>query len=606
MTVNSQLATASSQERRLQPSAGMSTVILSTAPLLSAILGTQVPWPVVAAIGACGMVVLSPRLLVVALVLLVGVRAGAAIESLEPVPTSPVESVSVRLVNDPRDGAFGEWALVGVDGHRLVATTSGVGGSFGTALAGDRLVVTGTLQGRTPESGWEISNRIVGSLRIAEVHEHVDADGLRGYANVFREVLAHGGRSLSREHQALLAGLTVGDDREQSAVTADNFRAAGLGHLLAVSGQNVVFVLIAAAPALSRIRSTAVRVGATLLVLCFFGFVTRFEPSVTRALTMVGLTIIAAAIGRPADAHRTLPIAVITLLLWDPLLARALAFQLSIAATLGLLVIAPRLQERLPGPDAIRGLLAATIGAQLAVAPLLVIFFDDVSLIAVPANMAAVPISGVVMMWGMTGGFVAGLSPPVIAQIIHLPTNLMLWWIESVAEVAATTPVASLGARGALLVLLGLTVTVVARTLRIRSGYLVGIGFIVLSLVIPIAVPRELAIGHHRIAEGLTVHRHPTGVDLVVIGEAVDHETALQALRLARLGRVDLVVSNDGSRSAGPVVLAITQRHEVLDVWAPPGHQIPGARTVASLSGHIGELPVRVAPDGTVEFGGGA
>ena len=483
-----------------------------------------------------------------------------------------------------------------------MATTSGIGASLATAQAGDRLVVSGTVQGRTPASGWEISNRIVGSLRIVEVHDHTGARGIRGYANGFREVLAEGATSLSRERQALLAGLTVGDDREQSAVTADNFRAAGLGHLLAVSGQNVVFVLIAAAPILSRIRSTPLRVSVTLLVLCFFGFVTRFEPSVTRALTMVGLTIIAAAVGRPTDAQRTLPAAVIGLLLWDPLLARALAFQLSVAATLGLLVIAPRLEEHLPGPDALRGLLAATIGAQVAVAPLLLIFFDDVSLIAVPANLAAVPISGVVMMWGMTAGFIAGLSPPGIAQIIHVPTDIMLWWIETVAAVAATTPVASIGVHGALLVLLGVAITVSMRVLRFRVGYLLGIALIMLSVTIPLAVPRELGIGHHRIADGLTVHRHPSGVDLVVLTEALDPEAALQALRLARLGRVELLISSDGSRNRGPVVRAITQRHEVLDVWAPPGHQIPGARTVVSLSGHVGGVPISVASDGTVDF----
>ena len=138
---------------------------------------------------------------------------------------------------------------------------------------------------------------------------------------------------LSPERRVLFTGLVFGDDRGQSAVVADNFRAAGLGHLLAVSGQNVVFVLLLAAPVIGRISSVTLRVAASITLLAAFGFMTRFEPSVTRALVMAGLALVAHAIGRPGAAPVILPPAVLGLLLFDPLLAWSLAFQLSVAAT---------------------------------------------------------------------------------------------------------------------------------------------------------------------------------------------------------------------------------------------------------------------------------
>ena len=599
----------SSDDSGAQGSIGTNTVMLVVAsggPVLAAIFGTWVPWQLAVLVSALGLVVASPRVVFVGLLLLVGARSGAAIDTLVPVSTAPVQSVEIDVVGDPQDGSFGQWVLVRMGSDHLVATTSSVGASIATVSAGDRLVVTGSVRPRSPASGWEISNRLVGSLNVSEVISHTPAGGLRGYANQFRDVLAKGARSLERDHQALLAGLTVGDDRAQSTVTAANFRAGGLGHLLAVSGQNVVFVLLAVAPVLSRIRSPAMRVVVTLLVLVFFGFVTRFEPSVTRALAMVSLAVVATSLGRRGDAIRTLPAAVAVLLLWDPLLAFALAFQLSVAATLGLLLISPWVQERLRGPQSLRAVLAATIGAQLAVAPLILAFFRDVSLVAVPANVAAVPVSGAAMMWGMTGGFVAGLSPSPVAWAIHRPTAVMLWWIDGVATVAASAPVAALETRGAILVLVGLVFIGASRSLRFRAGSVVGVIIVALALLVPIVSPRSLPAGHHVLVDGLSVHRQPTGADLVVVSGTVDPQDGLRALRRARLGRIDLVVSVDGSRLGGVMVRSITQTHEVLDVWAPPGHQVPGARTVVGLRGSVGAQSIRVALDGTVLFMGGS
>ena len=85
--------------------------------------------------------------------------------------------------------------------------------------------------------------------------------------------------------RALLAGLVLGDDRDQPAVLRDAFSAVGLTHLLAVSGQNVAFVLAAAGPLLRRLR-LGPRLAAVLVLLAFFALVTRFEPSVLRAAVM--------------------------------------------------------------------------------------------------------------------------------------------------------------------------------------------------------------------------------------------------------------------------------------------------------------------------------
>lgn len=576
-------------------------LMLAVSPILCALYAHGLPWPVIALVGLGAAATWSPKLLVLAGVLLIGFRADAALEALTAASSEPIDGQEVTVITDPRDGAFGQWAVVRLGEQQLIATTSGFGAALSGVEARDRLIVTGAVVGQRPSSNWEIANRLVGSLRISGVKSREQAKGLAGSANWFRNVLADGARSLPRQRQALLAGLTVGDDRGQSAVTADDFRAAGLGHLLAVSGQNVVFVLLITAPLLSRIRSPGIRLAATVLVLVFFGFVTRFEPSVVRALSMVGLTVIASAVGRPATAERTLPVAIFALLLWDPLLAWSLAFQLSVAATLGLVVLAPHFYERIPGPEVVRGLLSVTLAAQLAVAPLLLVFFDDVSLIAVPANLLAVPVSGVIMMWGMTAGFVAGLIAPEIAAVLHIPTNVMLWWVGKVAEIAAALPVAPLGAQGATIAFGGGVFGLGAQYLGSTRALRFGCAILVAALAIPLVAPRPLPPGHHTLIEGLSVFRTRVGADLVVLSGVRDAEDALASLRKARLGRIDLLVTTSGDRDVGGVVRAIDERHEISDIWAPAGHQVPGARTVPGLVGALGDVGVRVDDEGEVE-----
>ncbi len=524
------------------------------------------------------------------LLVLLAARATAAVDALAPAATRPVVDAQIVLLEDPRSAEFGDRARVVAHGEVVLATFApNTGAIVASAQSGDALLVSGTLRGRAPSSGWEVSRGLVGRLAVSEVKRRTPADGIRGLANDFRELLSNGTGHLGHDRQALFMGLAVGDDRGQSVITADNFRAAGLGHLLAVSGQNVVFVLIVANSFVSRIRAPAGRVAVSMSLLVFFGFVTRFEPSVTRAITMISLALVANAVGRPATARRTIPVAVVAILFVEPLLAWSLAFQLSVLATLGLIVVSPAVEARLTGPPAITQILSATIGAQAAVAPLLIFEFGHVPILSLLANVLAVPPSGLVMMWGMLVGPVAGLAPGSIASLLHLPTEALLWWIAGVAEAAASIPSASLGAASAGLVGLAAALQLwSSRRYRIATATVLA-----MALLVPTLTPRELPDGRHRLADGVEVLRSHD-VDVLVIEGDADAADAIEAVRMARLGRIDLLIATDGSRRVGRVVRILDERFAPTDLWAPPGHAVPGARTVSRFVGEVGQLEVVV------------
>ncbi|MFM8247784.1 MAG: ComEC/Rec2 family competence protein, partial [Acidimicrobiaceae bacterium] len=153
------------------------------------------------------------------------------------------------------------------------------------------------------ESRW-VAQHIKGKFRLEFVGETrlVASPILRSVQRV-RDLVKLGSDSFEFDDQALFTGLVIGDDTRQSKSMIDAFRNSGLAHLVAVSGQNVSFVLAALSPLLSRLKNR-LRIFATLGVLVWFVLITRVEPSVVRAATMAGLAFLSVAFGRPTRTMR--------------------------------------------------------------------------------------------------------------------------------------------------------------------------------------------------------------------------------------------------------------------------------------------------------------
>ena len=571
-------------------------VVLTVLPFLAARLSLA-PWWLsgwfVLVVGVAALLIARRIALVVAVLVLISTLAASAVDGLAAVSSRPLVRSTIELVSDPVPTAFGLRMVARLDGSHVSVTVPFAQARLVEQLgARDQLMVSGVLEGRRPTTDWAISRRIVGELALGQVHAAGRSTGPAGLATEFRELIRDGARSLPTDRRVLFTGLVFGDDRGQDPIVADNFRASGLGHLLAVSGQNVVFVLLLGAPLLSRIRSLTFRASASLLILAAFGFVTRFEPSVLRAIVMASLLIISGAVGRPAVAAQVLPAAVAGVLIFDPLLAWSLAFQLSVAATLGLIVIAPWLFERLIGPFPIRAAVAATSAAQLAVAPLLFTSIGSVSAVAIPANLLAAPAAAGVMMWGLVVGPVAGLGPPELATMLHLPTHAMLWFIDGVAAQGARMEVGELTAGHLATLVLGFVV--------LRRVPILGRALLLIVTVVVLVAPPPLPPGTHVLADGVEVTRSTDGHDVVVLEGNVRVDQVIESLRTARVGRIDALITTSRSRATGRVVAVIVDRFDVVDVWAPLGHEIPHARVVDPIGGRVGTLIISEEPDGQI------
>jgi competence protein ComEC len=520
-------------------------VALAACAWIGALGHRPVPLVLLIVIGA---VVVGARRPAVACIGVAVVASGLAARShagLTPVPAGPVRAV-VTLVADPTPTAFGWRADVRLDGRRLeLEASDAAGGALSAALAGERVEVEGRVGPPPPGAPWLVPRHVVGRLDADAVEPADGGAPPWRAANRLRRLLQEGASGMGETDRSLYMGFVLGDDRDQRPELVDDFRGAGLTHLLVVSGQNVAFVLVLASP-LTRRLGWRGRWAVTLGVIAAFGLVTRFEPSVLRASAMAAVAITAGAVGRPAGSVRTLALAVTGLLLVDPLLVHATGFQLSVAATLAIATLAAPIAARLPGPRPLADALGVTVAAQFGVAPILIPFAGGLPVVSLLANPLAVPVAGLVTTWGLPAGVLAGVGGPGVASIAHGPTELMVRWVAAVARTGASLPMGALG--WSHFVALGLALGLAGWSRQLRA---VAVAIAVLAVLAPAVALRSPPVTS-RPADGVVVHR--AGGATVVVAEARP-ATVLEALRTSGVRRIDVLVAGGRSAAELPRVL---------------------------------------------------
>lgn len=519
---------------------------------------------------------LAVATILLGLTLVGGHRGVRADESYQPRADQALAGLA-EVVGDPEPTGFAGWRveLRLADVARVEAVGYGrTGAQVSRATIGQTLRVEGRLRPVEAEP-WLRVRHIVARASLTEVEVVAEPGRLRRATEWIRDRIGAGAVGLGDRPRALYRGLVLGDDRFQPMGQRLRFRLAGLSHLLAVSGQNVAFVLAAAAPLIRRL-GRSVRFPATLVVLAVFAVITRLEPSVLRAVTAAALSTWAISTGRSRSGLGVLAVAVIALIWADPFLVDSIGFQLSVAASAGILLLGPLVAGRLPGPPWLVAPLAVSLSAQAGVAPIVAHHFGPVSLVAIPANVAAGWAAGAIMIWGMTIGPVAGLLPEAAAPVVQAPVRALLWWLDRVATVAAQLPAPRPSpATVALLVAL----TLVARA---RSGrFLLAAVVVAWSVAAVITTPRT---PDRAMVCGRDVAWYPAGPDpasgsasVLVVGPRAGM-SSIEDCRLAGVGKADLVVARSGARSAATTITALGEVIRVGRVVAPPQHTIVGAR----------------------------
>ncbi|ORL37519.1 competence protein ComEC [Prescottella equi] len=326
-----------------------------------------------------------------------------------------------------------------------------------------------TLRGRLAEP--ERRDLTVAVVRATGSPQHVaEPPAIQRWAGVVRDRLASAaGSALPADQAGLLPGLVVGDTSGLAQETKDEFTAAGLTHLTAVSGANVSIVLGAV---LLVVRGVGLgpRTGALLagIALVAFVVIARPSPSVLRAAAMGCVALLALVTGRRKQAIPALAASVVVLLALSPSLAVDFGFALSVFATAGLVVVSPALVARLRArgwPRWLAEMCAVALAAFVVTAPLVAAMSGTVSIVSIVANVLVAPAVAPITVVGAATAVLAVVWLPAAALLVRV-AGPPLWWLLEVADRAAAVPGGNLAVRnglgGAVIVAVGIAVAVLA------------------------------------------------------------------------------------------------------------------------------------------------
>lgn len=208
------------------------------------------------------------------------------------------------------------------------------------------------------------------------------------------------------------------------AVTSDMERA-GITHIVAVSGMHVAILSGFLMTVLGKRRWTAL---ITVPALFVFMAISGFSASVVRAVVMQLFVLAAPLVMRESDSVTSLAAALLLLLLINPYAVAGVGLQLSFAATLGILLLTPRLNERLSGLAPKKGFgrrafltaagtVSTTLGALALTLPVSALCFKSVSLVA--------PASNLLLLWAVSPAFLLGAAAVGLA-FLWLPLGRMV------------------------------------------------------------------------------------------------------------------------------------------------------------------------------------
>ena len=307
-----------------------------------------------------------------------------------------------------------------------------------TLVPGTRVAVVGALSPPRAGSAQAAVMNVRGSLNVL-----TNPPRYQGMAWRLRHGLHQALLGTSSDAQGLVPGLALGDSSALDARLYDDMQAAGLTHLIAVSGANVTILLVVVLFLIRKLshRRTVVY-GCALAVLSAFVIIVRPQPSVMRAAVMGVVALIAGFTKNRRAAIPALALTIVILIAADPWLAVSFGFALSVVATSALLFWAKHVFAFLDRhtstriPTWILDTLAITICAQIGVFPILVALGSVLSLASIPANMIAVPLATPAMLLGIIAALVSTVAPPV-GHLVALLAAIPAQAIAQVARYAA-------------------------------------------------------------------------------------------------------------------------------------------------------------------------
>ncbi len=331
---------------------------------------------------------------------------------------------------------------------------------------GDRLSLTGSPQAPSDLPGFSYRDYlarqgIFTTLRNASVRTLERGRGnplLAGVYSLRGRAYAFLIRSVPQPEASLLAGILLGIESDMPANLDAAYQSTGTSHVIAISGSNIALVVLLLSALFSRLTSRLWAPVFAIAGIAIYTLLVGAQASVVRAAVMGSIALIGQSIGRGQSGAHALTFTAALMALANPLVLWDAGFQLSFAATLGLVLYASRLQawtarlleRRLPAPAAqkwarpIGEYLLFSLAAQATTLPIILYHFGRLSLSALIANPLILPAQPLIMSVG-GASVLTGLALPPLGRLLAAFAWPLLAYTNRVVELLAQPAWSSAG-----------------------------------------------------------------------------------------------------------------------------------------------------------------
>lgn len=322
-----------------------------------------------------------------------------------PFPNGAQIHAQTRLMTTPQMSGNSQRLSLDIQGRKVTLLTS----RFADFQYGDLLDIRGTVTHRVLENGKAVSTIYFPKIRIVEEDMALPFH-LAGW---IRERVRTSVRLFLPPNEAnLLIGVVFGVNEGFQKEVKEAFQVTGVMHVIAASGMNVTLLAGFLLPLLGRILRRDHALMVTIVCLGFYALLAGLSASIVRATLMASIGFLGLLLGRQRTALLLLYITGCIMLGITPSLLTDIGFQLSFAATAGILLIKPLFPKlaqwkvvNVIGED-----MTTTLAAQITTLPLLLYYFHSIGLLSVPVNILVLWVIPPVMVIGSLGAVVSLIS----------------------------------------------------------------------------------------------------------------------------------------------------------------------------------------------------
>lgn len=246
-------------------------------------------------------------------------------------------------------------------------------------------------------------------------------------------------QALPQEESGIVAAMILGEKSALDAEVKMRYQQMGISHILAISGLHISLLGAGVFYCLRRfVLPMKIAAGVTVVLLLFYGELTGFSVSATRAIGMMIIMLFARFLGRPYDVFCSLAFCCLGQLLLFPTQLFQCGFLLSYGTVFGISFFLIPLQKQLKKKRVARFLLSY-LGVQVITLPIILYFYFEWNPYSILANILVLPLLSILLFAGIAGAVVYGLHP-VVGEFLLGTVHGILRWISFVGEILTNLP----------------------------------------------------------------------------------------------------------------------------------------------------------------------